>query len=44
MVHSSSATVGLVMVLGVAGILDLKTAILLMLGDNIGTCITASTG
>lgn len=41
MVHSSSATVGLVMVLGVAGILDLKTAILLMLGDNIGTCITA---
>ncbi|MGI6677509.1 MAG: Na/Pi cotransporter family protein [Dehalobacterium sp.] len=41
LVHSSSATVGLVMVLGMAGILDLKTAILIMLGDNIGTCITA---
>ncbi|MCR6544598.1 Na/Pi cotransporter family protein [Dehalobacterium formicoaceticum] len=41
MVHSSSATVGLVMVLGMAGILDLKTAVLIMLGDNIGTCITA---
>jgi phosphate:Na+ symporter len=41
LVHSSSATVGLVMVLGMAGILDLKTAILIMLGDTIGTCITA---
>lgn len=41
MVHSSSATVGLIMVLGMADILNLKTAILIMLGDNIGTCITA---
>ncbi|ATW27918.1 Na/Pi cotransporter family protein [Candidatus Formimonas warabiya] len=41
LVHSSSATVGLVMVLGIAGLLDIKTAILIMLGDNIGTCITA---
>ncbi|MGI6686507.1 MAG: Na/Pi cotransporter family protein [Bacillota bacterium] len=41
LVHSSSATVGLVMVLGMAGLLDLRTAILIMLGDNIGTCITA---
>lgn len=41
MVQSSAATVGLVMVLGQAGLIDLQTAILLMLGDNIGTCITA---
>jgi len=41
LVHSSSATVGLVMVLGQAGLIDLNTAILIMLGDNIGTCITA---
>lgn len=41
MVHSSSATVGLVMVLGVAGLVDLQGAICIMLGDNIGTCITA---
>jgi len=41
MVHSSSATVGLVMVLGIAGLVDLQTAICIMLGDNIGTCITA---
>lgn len=41
MVHSSSATVGLVMILGQAGLLDLNTSILIMLGDNIGTCITA---
>jgi phosphate:Na+ symporter len=40
-VHSSSATVGLVMVLGQAGLIDLETAIYIMLGDNIGTCITA---
>lgn len=41
LVHSSSATVGLVMVLGQAGLIDLNTAILIMLGDNIGTCVTA---
>lgn len=41
LVHSSSATVGVVMVLGQAGLINLETAILLMLGDNIGTCITA---
>lgn len=41
LVHSSSATVGLVMVLGQAGLIDLPTAIFIMLGDNIGTCITA---
>jgi len=40
-VHSSAATVGLVIVLGQAGLIDLKSAICIMLGDNIGTCITA---
>lgn len=41
LVHSSAATVGLVMVLGQAGLLDLESAICIMLGDNIGTCISA---
>ena len=41
LVHSSAATVGLVMVLGQAGLLDLQSAICIMMGDNIGTCITA---
>lgn len=41
MVHSSAATVGLVMILSQAGLLDLNSAIYLILGDNIGTCITA---
>lgn len=41
LVHSSSATVGLVLILGQAGVLDLASAISIMLGDNIGTCITA---
>jgi phosphate:Na+ symporter len=41
LVHSSSATVGLTMVLATAGLINLNGAIGLMLGDNIGTCITA---
>mgnify|MGYP000896154314 CR=1 FL=1 len=41
LVHSSAATVGLVMVLGQAGLLNLESAICIMLGDNIGTCISA---
>ncbi len=41
LVHSSAATVGLVIVLGQAGLIDLRAAICIMLGDNIGTCITA---
>jgi phosphate:Na+ symporter len=40
-VHSSAATVGLVMVLGQAGLLELPSAICIMFGDNIGTCVTA---
>ncbi len=41
LVHSSAATVGLVIILGQAGLIDLKAAICIMLGDNIGTCVTA---
>lgn len=41
LVHSSSATVALVMMLGVAGVIDFRSALAIMLGDNIGTCITA---
>lgn len=41
LVHSSAATVGLVIVLGQAGLIDLKSAVCIMIGDNIGTCITA---
>lgn len=47
LIHSSSATVAFVMVLGQAGLLGsdphmaLQTAICIMLGDNIGTCVTA---
>ena len=40
-VHSSSVTVGLVLALASVGLIDLRGAIPLILGDNIGTCITA---
>ena len=41
LVHSSSATVGLTIVLFNSGLINLEAAIGLTLGDNIGTCITA---
>lgn len=41
LVHSSAATIGLVMILSQAGLLGLDAAIFIMLGDNIGTCVTA---
>lgn len=41
MVHSSAATVGLVMILGQAGLINLLGAVCILLGDNIGTTITA---
>lgn len=41
MVHSSAATIGLVMILSQAGLLDLEAAIFIILGNNIGTCFTA---
>lgn len=40
-VQSSSATVGLTIVLGTQGLLPLEAAIPIVLGDNIGTTITA---
>lgn len=40
-VQSSSATVGLTIILAQSGIIDLRAAIALTLGDNIGTCATA---
>ena len=40
-VQSSSATVGLTMALAMGGLIELDGAIALVLGDNIGTCITA---
>jgi len=39
-VQSSSATSGLVISMGMENLLDLKAAILIILGANIGTCIT----
>lgn len=41
LVHSSSATVGLTIVLFNSGLISFEAAIGLTLGDNIGTCITA---
>ncbi len=39
--QSSSATVGITMVLAMQGLLDFPTSVALILGDNIGTTITA---
>lgn len=41
LVHSSAATVGIVILLGNIGLISLQTAVILMLGDNIGTSVTA---
>ena len=41
LVHSSAATVGLVIILGQAGLIDLSAAVCIMLGDNIGTSVSA---
>ncbi|MCJ7679414.1 MAG: Na/Pi cotransporter family protein [Candidatus Aminicenantes bacterium] len=40
-VQSSSATVGITMALAASGMIDFKTAVALVLGQNIGTTITA---
>lgn len=40
-VQSSSATVGVTIVLAVSGLIDIYAAMALVLGDNIGTTITA---
>jgi len=41
-VQSSSVSIGLVLTLASVGLIDLQAAIPLMLGANIGTCITAT--
>ncbi len=41
LIQSSSATVGLTMTLAGAGLIDLQGAFYLVLGDNIGTTVTA---
>ncbi|MGE5279304.1 MAG: Na/Pi cotransporter family protein [Deltaproteobacteria bacterium] len=40
-IQSSSVTTGMVLALAAAGLVDLRGAIPLMLGCNIGTCVTA---
>ncbi|WP_110926913.1 Na/Pi symporter [Bacillus massiliglaciei] len=40
LIHSSSATIGISMSLLLSGDLTLPSAILIMLGSNVGTCIT----
>lgn len=41
LIHSSSATIGIVMGLGAAGILDWQTAVAFSLGADLGTTITS---
>ena len=41
LLQSSSTTIGIVIALAIAGLIDFKIAFFLILGDNIGTCITA---
>lgn len=41
MVQSSAATVGILMAMAGQGLLPLEGAIPVLLGDNIGTCLTA---
>ncbi len=41
LVQSSSATTGVVIVMGASGLISLEGAIALVLGANIGTCVTA---
>ncbi|MGH6858924.1 MAG: Na/Pi cotransporter family protein [Phyllobacterium sp.] len=41
MIHSSSATIGIVMGLGAAGVLDWTTAVAFSLGTDLGTTITS---
>ena len=43
MVQSSAATVGILMAMAGQGLLPLEGAIPVLLGDNIGTCLTAIT-
>lgn len=40
-VQSSSATIGILMALAAAGVVDINSALPVLFGDNIGTCVTA---
>lgn len=40
-IQSSSASIGIVITLGMSGLLDLSSAIFIIYGANIGTCVTA---
>lgn len=40
-IQSSSATIGILMAMASQGLIPLEGAIPVILGDNIGTCITA---
>ncbi|MGI6712830.1 MAG: Na/Pi cotransporter family protein [Bacillota bacterium] len=41
LIQSSSATIGILIAMSTQGLLDLDAALPILLGDNIGTCITA---
>lgn len=41
LVHSSAATIGLALALATEGLLDLRGAVAIVLGANVGTCATA---
>ena len=41
LVHSSAATIGIIMLLAMQGLTSLESAIFLLFGANIGTCFTA---
>lgn len=43
LLHSSAATIGIVLMLSFQGLIDLRAAMPIVLGANIGTCITALT-
>ena len=40
-IQSSSASVGILQTLAIAGLIDFKAAVFVLFGQNIGTCITA---
>lgn len=39
--QSSSTTIGMLISLAIVGLIDLRSAFFIVLGDNIGTCVTA---
>ena len=41
LIQSSSASVGILQALAMSGVIDLHSAVFVLFGQNIGTCITA---